>query len=57
MVVSKASGSAVFSAALYMVLARDLGKTLSSMEITGYQVLYGTALFALFFFYYLPQVQ
>lgn len=48
---------AVFSAALYMVLARDLGKTLSSLQITGFQVLYGTALFAPFFFYYLPRVQ
>ncbi|MGI6422547.1 MAG: DMT family transporter [Syntrophomonadaceae bacterium] len=48
---------AVFSAAFYMVMARDLGKSLSSLQITGFQVLYGTLIFAPFFFYYLPQVQ
>ncbi len=48
---------AVFSAAIYMVLARDLGKTLSSMQITGFQVLYGTIIFAPFFLYNLPEVK
>ncbi len=48
---------AVFSAAFYMVLARDLSKTLSSLQITGFQVIYGTILFAPFFLYNLPQVK
>lgn len=48
---------AVFSAAFYMVLARDLGKTLSSMQITGFQVIYGTIIFAPFFLYNLPKVK
>ncbi len=47
---------AVFSAAFYMVLARDLGKTLSSMQITGFQVIYGTIIFAPFFLYNLPDI-
>ena len=36
---------AVISAAFYMVFARDLGKRLSSMEITSFQMFYGTILF------------
>jgi len=48
---------AVVSAALYMVLARDLGKTLSSMQITSFQVLYGTAVFMPFFLYNLPSIK
>ncbi len=48
---------AVFSAAFYMVLARDLGKTLSSMQITGFQVIYGTIIFAPFFLYNLPDIR
>ncbi len=46
----------VLSASLYMVLARDLGKTLSSLEITGLQVIYGAVLFAPAFFIKLPGI-
>lgn len=47
---------AVVSASLYMVLARDLGKTLSSLDITGLQVIYGAILFAPAFFIKLPEI-
>ena len=36
---------AVVSAAFYMVFARDLGKRLSAIEITSFQMFYGTILF------------
>ena len=36
---------AVISAAFYMVLTRDLGQRLSSLEITSFQMFYGTILF------------
>jgi len=36
---------AVISASFYMVFARDLGKRLSSVEITSFQTLYGTIFF------------
>jgi drug/metabolite transporter (DMT)-like permease len=36
---------AVISASFYMIIARDLGKRLSSLEITSFQVFYGTILF------------
>lgn len=36
---------AVISAAFYMVLTRDLGQKLSSLEITSFQMFYGTILF------------
>ena len=42
---------AVFSAALYMVLARDLGKKISSLGFTGYQCFYGALFFAPFFLF------
>ncbi len=48
---------AVISAAFYMVFTRDLGKTLSSMEITGFQVIYGTIIFAPLFFAKLPGIK
>lgn len=45
---------AVISAALYMVIARNLGKRHSAMEITTIQIFYGALLFAPGFLYELP---
>jgi len=47
---------AVFSAAFYMVLARDLAKTLSAVEITSFQIIYGTIMFLPMFLYNLPGI-
>ncbi len=41
---------AVVTASLYTILARDLGRTHSAIEITSLQVLYGAVIFAPFFF-------
>jgi len=48
---------AVFSAAIYIICARHLGKKYSSLEITTMQTLYGTMFFALPFAWELPGVQ
>lgn len=40
---------AVVTAALYTVLARDLGRTRSALEITAFQAFYGTLFFLPFF--------
>jgi len=48
---------AVISAALYMVLARDVGREHSSMEITGVQTIYGGLFFAPAFLFELPSIQ
>ena len=40
---------AVISASFYMIIARDLGQRLSSLEITSFQVFYGAILFTPFF--------
>ncbi len=41
---------AVVTAAFYIVLARDLGRTRSALDITSIQVFYGAIIFAPFFF-------
>jgi drug/metabolite transporter (DMT)-like permease len=48
---------AVFSAALYMIIARHLSTEVSAMEITSYQVLYGGIIFLPVFLLRLPAVQ
>jgi drug/metabolite transporter (DMT)-like permease len=48
---------AVFSAAIYIICARYLGKKYSSLEITTMQTLYGTIFFAVPFFWEFPEVQ
>jgi drug/metabolite transporter (DMT)-like permease len=40
-------GGAVVSASLYMIFARDLGRTYSSVEITFVQIVYGALFFCL----------
>lgn len=47
---------AVISAALYIVLARDLGRTHSAREITSMQTLYGALFYLLPFVWELPQL-
>ena len=48
---------AVISAALYMVLARDLGGRHSAVEITGMQIIYGAILYGPAFISELPSVK
>jgi drug/metabolite transporter (DMT)-like permease len=48
---------AVISAALYMVIARDVGREHSSVEITGIQTIYGGLFFAPAFLFELPSIQ
>lgn len=48
---------AVISASFYMIIARDLGKRLSSLEITSYQVFYGTILFTPLFLLNMGDIQ
>ncbi len=48
---------AVFSAAIYIICARHLGKKYSSLEITTMQTLYGTIFFAVPFAWEFPEVQ
>jgi drug/metabolite transporter (DMT)-like permease len=48
---------AVFSAAFYIVGARNLGKKYSSKDITTMQTLYGAIFFAPAFFWELPEVK
>jgi drug/metabolite transporter (DMT)-like permease len=48
---------AVFSAAIYIICARHLGKKYSSLEITTMQTLYGTIFFAVPFVWEFPEVQ
>lgn len=43
-------GAAV-AAACYILLARDLGRSVSAVGITGFQVFYGAAFFAPFYFF------
>jgi len=50
-------GGAVVSAALYMVYARDLGRSYSSLEITFVQIVYGAAFYSLFFLWELPSIE
>ncbi|WP_319522532.1 DMT family transporter [uncultured Desulfosarcina sp.] len=50
-------GGAVVSAALYMVFARDLGRSYSSLEITFVQIVYGAAFYSLFFLWELPSIE
>lgn len=45
---------AALCAAIYMILARDLGSKLSSLVITSYQFLYGSLLFLPLFIYQYP---
>jgi len=49
-------GGAVISAALYMVFARDLGRSYSSLEITFVQIVYGAVFYSLFFLWELPSI-
>lgn len=48
---------AVISAAFYMVLARDVGRDHSSVEITGIQTIYGALFFAPAFLFELPSME
>lgn len=48
---------AVISAAFYMVYARDLGKRFSALQITGFQVIYGTIIFAPLFLIKVGEIQ
>ncbi len=48
---------AVITAALYMVCARNLGKTHSALDITGLQMLYGAVMYAPAFLWELPDLQ
>ncbi|HUX51119.1 MAG TPA: DMT family transporter [Spirochaetia bacterium] len=41
---------AVITAAFYMIIARDLGRSRSALDITAMQVFYGALIFAPFFF-------
>ncbi len=47
-------GGAVISAALYMIFARDLGRSHSSLEITFVQIVYGAVFFCLPFIWEIP---
>ncbi len=49
-------GGAVFSASLYMVFARDLGRSYSSLEITFVQIVYGAVFFCLPFLWEVPSL-
>lgn len=49
-------GGAVVSASLYMVFARDLGRSHSSLEITFVQIVYGAIFFSLPFVWELPSL-
>jgi len=48
---------AVISAALYMILARDLGKRYPAFDITATQIIYGAVLYAPLFLWEFPDVQ
>ncbi len=48
---------AVFSAALYMIIARHLSTEVTTMELTSYQVVYGGIIFFPIFLLRLPAVQ
>lgn len=47
-------GGAVISASLYMIFARDLGRSYSSLEITFVQIVYGAVFFCLPFVWEAP---
>jgi drug/metabolite transporter (DMT)-like permease len=47
---------AVLSAAVYIIFARHLGQTISPMQITGLQIIYGTVIFLPFFLWDMQQV-
>jgi drug/metabolite transporter (DMT)-like permease len=47
-------GGAVISASLYMIFARDLGRSYSSFEITFVQIVYGAVFFCLPFLWETP---
>ena len=49
-------GGAVISASLYMVFARDLGRSYSSVEITYVQIIYGAMFFCLPFLWEAPSL-
>ena len=49
-------GGAVISASLYMVFARDLGRSYSSVEITFVQIVYGAVFFCLPFIWEVPSL-
>ena len=48
---------AVFSAAFYIVCARDLGRNYSAFEITGWQFIYGVLFYAPAFLWELPGME
>ncbi len=48
---------AVFSAAVYMVITRHLGQTMTPVQITGMQVIFGAVIFFPAFLYDLPEFQ
>ncbi len=48
---------AVISAALYMIIARNLGKRHTALEITTMQILWGAVMFAPGFLWELPSIQ
>ncbi len=47
---------AVLSAAVYIIFARHLGQTISPMQITGLQIIYGTLIFLPFFLWDMSRV-
>lgn len=49
-------GGAVLSAAVYMIIARHLGQTVTPIQITGMQIIFGAILFLPAFLYDLPQL-
>jgi len=48
---------AVLSAAVYIIFARHLGQTISPIQITGLQIIYGTMIFLPFFLWDVQHVQ
>jgi len=48
---------AVISCAFYMVIARNMGKSHSSLEITMMQIIYGAVFFAPLFLWELPSIE
>lgn len=50
-------GGAVLSAAIYMLMARSLGQTITPVQITGMQAIFGALIFLPLFLYDLPDLQ
>jgi len=48
---------AVFSAAMYMIMIRSLGKAFSPVQITGMQIIFGAILFFPPFLFTMPEIQ